>query len=102
MLRRLPGYRVTLLAAALLAFSCLIFLLGNSGALPMRGIWRLLVIPAYLIVLVVAVLRTALPAAGGLADLIFMLAGVALWLLPFGAIDWLVGRRRRKHGVPAA
>ena len=102
MLRRLLGYPVTLLAVALLALSFVTLLLGSSGTLPTDGIWRRLVIPAYLTMLVSAVLRTALPAAGGLADVVFMLTGLALWLMPFVAIDWLVRHRRRLRGAPAA
>ena len=97
MLRRVLDYRVTLVAAALLALSFVILLLGSRGVLPMDGIWRRLVIPAYLTMLLTAVLRTALHAAGGLATVVFMLTGVALLLLPFGAIDWLLHRRRRRH-----
>ena len=102
MLRRLVEYRVTLVAVALLALSFVILLLGNLGVLPMDGIWRLLVLPAYLTMLFSAVLRTALPAAGDLAQVVFMLVGVALLLLPFGVIDWLVHRRRRQHRARAA
>lgn len=97
MRRRVLGYRVTLLAVAVLLVSFAILHLGSSGLLPTTGIWRGLVIPAYLTMLVSAVLRTTLPAAGGILDAVFILAGIALSLLPFLAIDWLVGRHRRPH-----
>jgi hypothetical protein len=102
MQQRLRSYRLTLLAIAILALSFAIFLLGSNGALPTTGIWRPLVIPAYLTMLVGAVLRTAFPAVSGLPDGVVILAGVALCLLPFFTIDWLLGRRRLLHGAPAA
>jgi hypothetical protein len=101
-MRKLRGYSMTLLAVMVLAVSFVILLLAMRGAVPTHGIWRGLIIPAYLTMLVSAVLRTALPAVTGVPHVIFMVVGTMLCLVPFLLIDWLLGRRRRMRGAPAA
>lgn len=81
-------HRLTLLGALLLAVSYCVFALGSAGVVPTAGVWRILVIPAYLTVLVAAMLATLFSVYSG----IFTVVGVAAWLVPFAFGDFIVRR----------
>ena len=101
MRHRFPSYPVTLVAVLVLSVSFGVLLLGGAGAVPTHGVWRALVIPAWLTLTASAILRTALPVASGVPYALFMVVGIALCLLPFATIDWLIGRRRAHVVAPA-
>ena len=101
MRRLLPRYPLTLIAVAVLALSFVVFVLVATRVVPLDGIWRALVIPAWLTLTLSAIIRTALPPASSVPYVAFLLAGTAVCLIPFLAIDWLVGRRR-SHRVASA
>jgi hypothetical protein len=101
MRRLLPPYPLTFTAVGVLALSFVVLLLIAAEAVPSDGIWRALVIPAYLTMMASAMLRTALPALS-MPYFASMLVGIAVCLLPFVALDWLLGRRRSHHVAPAA
>ena len=100
MRRLLPPYPLTFIAVGVLMLSFFVLVLVAAEAVPPGGIWRALVVPAYITMLASAVLRTALPALS-MPYFASMLVGLTICLLPFVVLDWLVGSRR-KHHAPAA
>src|SRR5688500_13258063 len=101
MRRTLRRYPWPLVAVLILTVSFGFFGLGASGALPADGLWRAVVVPAWLMLTAGAIVRTALPVASGVPDAVVMLGGIGMCLLPFITVDWLVGRRR-SQSVAAA
>lgn len=73
-------------------------LLGLTGVLPTGQLWRILVIPAYLVALGAAILANGLAVS---SNPLFWILSAALFLLPFAAID-LARRRFRDSVSPAA
>jgi hypothetical protein len=101
MRRRFRNYPLTLFAFIVLDFSFIALGLVAAEVLPMVGPLRIIVVPAYMTVVVSAVLRTALPAVGSVAGRGTLFLGIALCLLPFFAVDRFVNwwRRRRRTAV---
>ena len=86
-----PRYLLTLFGAAVLGLSFGVFALGAADIVSNGGVWRALVIPAYLTMLASAVLATSLSVPN---HPLLLLVGIALFLLPLSALDWLRLRRR--------
>ena len=95
---RLQRYSATAVAFGLIALSFGIFALGSAGVLPTNGVWRALVIPAYIPMLLSAVVATRLSLPGAP---LWVFVGIGVTILPFLAFDWVRARRRRPDS-PAA
>lgn len=96
MRRHFQRYAATSIALTLLAVSFVIMGLGSIGVLPTGDTWRILIIPAYITMLISAVLATALSIPN---NPVLWLVSIALTALPFAALDWW---RRRFDGQHAA
>ena len=94
---RLVDYRLTLLAGSVLIASALVLLLGATGVLPTTQPWRIVVIPAYLVLMVSAVIRTAVPLAQHVPYVAGLVVAGVLVLGPFFAVDWFASRGRGHH-----
>ena len=85
----------------MLVVSGVVMALGLTDIVPRGDAWRAAIIPAYLPVLINAVLATSLSLSGLSAWLLYPVS-VALTLSPFAAIDWLVARSARARVRSAA
>lgn len=93
-----PRYLLTVIASVVLALSFIVIALVSTGIVANGGIWRILMIPAYLTMLAGAVLATTLSVPN---SPFLLLVGVALLILPIATVDWLLLRRHRRE-LPAA
>ena len=91
-------FLLTIVAVIILAVSLAIFALGSAGVLSTGEAWRILIVPAYLTMLIAAILGTALSLP---ANPVLWLVGVAVALLPFAALDWLRARLHRSDAHAA-
>ena len=90
-------YLLTSIAAIAIGLSLAIFALGAAGIIPI-DLWRVLIVPAYVPMLIASLIATALALPG---TPVLWLVGFALVMLPFVAADWLLARARRPN-PPAA
>jgi hypothetical protein len=88
-------HSATLVGAALLALSYGAMALRVADSSLLRGLWGVLIIPAYLTILFGTVVATSL----SIPSTVFIAAGAALWLAPFAGVDLL---RRRLRGTSSA
>jgi hypothetical protein len=92
------GHAVTIGFGAILALSAMVLALGLMGVVATAGVWRVLMIPAYLAMFVSALVATALSVPN---NPVLWAACATLLLLPFAALD-AIRRRHRRSDPPAA
>jgi hypothetical protein len=90
----LKRHRLTFLVVTVLVLSAIALVLISAGVVGNGGVWRLMGIPAYLVMLASAVLATKLSVTNNPG---FWLLCAMLFLLPFAAIDTMRKRRRDQH-----
>lgn len=70
--------------------------------LPTDGVWRVIVIPAYLTMLVSAILGTTLQITQWVPHVVLIPIAATFYLGPFLAFDWVVDRCRRRRDTVSA
>jgi hypothetical protein len=93
MRRTLSRWSVTICAVSVMVVSLGIMGLGSIDLLPRNDVWRAAIIPAYLPLLLSAIVATA---TGLPVGILFWPVGAAVLLLPFVGID----RLRSRWGRP--
>ena len=96
--QKIRRHLLTIMISALLGLSVVTMILGSAGLVANNGLWRLLVVPAYLIMLGSAILATALSMPN---NPLFWAICTAVLLLPFVIVDAIRARSSRSD-PPAA
>src|SRR5687767_1913217 len=93
---RLPRFTFTLVAVLVLALSSVAMVIFAADGSQIDGLGRVLIIPAYVRMLITAILAHAAGVDGDAARAFFTIAGVLVCILPFTALDLALTARRRR------